>query len=271
MKGPLVSVVMSVYNDEKYIGEAIESILNQTYKNFEFIIIDDASKDKSLDIIKKYAKKDKRIIILKNKANLKICKSLNKGIKIAKGKYIARMDGDDISFSERFAEQVNFMESNPQVGVVGSWIEILNKNYKKIIKKYPKEDKKLRQNIFFYSPIAHPVAMIRKEVFSKIGGYNKEFPLSQDLELWFRIGTKYQLASIQKVLLKYRESNKKIPVKLLIKKEKYANKIRWKNRKNKAYKFGIKAFVYNGIHYLSLYLIPPQIKTKIFNIIRNKK
>jgi glycosyltransferase involved in cell wall biosynthesis len=107
---PQISVIMAVYNGEKYLAEAIESILNQTFKEFEFIIIDDGSKDNSLNIIKRYAKKDSRIIIIKNEKNMKLAWSLNKGLKIARGKYIARMDSDDISLTDRLEKQYYFLE-----------------------------------------------------------------------------------------------------------------------------------------------------------------
>ena len=102
----LVSVIMSVYNGEKYLKKAIESILRQTYRNFEFIIIDDGSKDTSLNIIKKYEKMDKRIIVIENKLNIGLVESLNRGIKIANGKYIIRMDADDIAMKNRIKKQV---------------------------------------------------------------------------------------------------------------------------------------------------------------------
>ena len=118
-KSPLISVLMPVYNSEKYVAEAIESILCQTYKDFEFIIINDASTDSSLKIIAKYAKQDKRIKLINNKKNVKISASLNKGLSIAKGKYIARMDSDDISLPSRFELQTKFLADNPAVGIVG--------------------------------------------------------------------------------------------------------------------------------------------------------
>ena len=119
MNNPLVSVVLSVYNAEKHIVEAIESILTQSYKNFEFIIIDDGSTDGSLEIIKSYD--DERIILI-SRENKGLIASLNEGIEQAKGKYIARMDADDISLSSRFEEQVTFMEMHEEVGICGTTI-----------------------------------------------------------------------------------------------------------------------------------------------------
>jgi len=271
-KYPLVSVVMPVYNAEKYLAEAIESILNQTYKNFEFIIVDDGSKDKSLEIIKEYAKKDKRIIYFRNKNNLKICKTLNKGIKAARGKYIARMDADDISLPNRFEEQVKFLEKNLKVGVVGSWIEIFNEdNNRNFIRKYPVRDEELRKKIFFYSPFAHPSVIIRKKALKTVNPYNEKYVLAEDLELWFRVGERYEFANIPHTLLRYRdhkesETNKKIRLM-----EKKCLKIRWKNRRNLTYLFTLTARFYLFFHFVSIYTIPSKLKIKLFNKLRGEQ
>lgn len=175
MKQPLVSVLMPAYNAEKYITEAIESILNQTYKNFEFIIIDDCSTDKTWKIIQKYQKKDQRIIIFRNKENLNLGKTLNLGINNAKGKYIARMDADDISLPYRLEMQVKFLEDNPRVGIVGSNLIIIDKNnYPIATRRYPLKDKDIRNKIFLYNPFAHPVIMYRKNVVQKAGLYHQK-------------------------------------------------------------------------------------------------
>ena len=133
MNPPLVSVIMSVYNGEKYLVQAIDSILNQTYQNFEFIIIDDCSTDNSSHILQEYAQKDSRIKIIKKEKNIGIkgfIKNLNLGISIAKGKYIARMDADDISLPERFQKQVDFLENNPEITLVGAQLNLINEQNK---------------------------------------------------------------------------------------------------------------------------------------------
>ena len=119
IKNSKVSVIMAVYNGEKYLKPAIESILNQTVKNFEFIMIDDVSKEGSLEILKKFSKKDKRIKILRNKINIGLAKSLNRAIKLSKGEFIARMDVDDISLSERLEFQLKFLNENPDYAFCG--------------------------------------------------------------------------------------------------------------------------------------------------------
>jgi len=127
-KTPQVSVIMPAYNAEKYIGEAIESILNQTYKDFELIIVNDASTDSTGSIIKTYAEKDERIVVLENEQNLNIAGSLNRAISAAKGEFLARMDADDIALPERLEIQSKAMQENPKVAVVGNDINLIDEN-----------------------------------------------------------------------------------------------------------------------------------------------
>ena len=135
---PLVSVVMPVFNAGDFLVAAIESILKQTYKNFEFVIVDDGSIDNSWKIISKFANKDRRIKILKNKENLGIAKTMNEAIKKAKGQFIARMDADDIALSKRLEKQVEFLLNNPDTGVLGSQMfEINDKNIVTAVRKEP--------------------------------------------------------------------------------------------------------------------------------------
>lgn len=201
---PFVSVIMPAYNSEEYIVEAIVSILNQTYKNFEFIIIDDASLDKTIDIIKNFQKKDKRIILVKNRENIGVTKSLNKTLRRAKGKYIIRMDADDFAYPNRFIQQVNIMERHPEVVVSGSYIEVCNKDLKtKYIRKYHLDDKSIRKHIFRYSPFAHPATIWNAKILKK-EQYDDRIVVSQDYELYFRVGIKGKFMNLPKSLLKLR-------------------------------------------------------------------
>jgi len=201
---PMISVVMSVYNAEEYLDESIQSILNQTYKNFEFIIINDGSTDKSQDIINKYIEQDNRIIVI-NRENKGLPYSLNEGIVKSKGNYIARMDADDISMSNRFEEQIKFMEENQDIGICGTFIESFGKNINNRIQRYPLENAQLRPILLFTSCFAHPTVMIRKSILDKFNlKYNEEYKNSQDYELWVRLSKYTKVANISKVLLKYR-------------------------------------------------------------------
>jgi glycosyltransferase involved in cell wall biosynthesis len=185
----LVSVIMPAYNVEKYINEAIESLLIQTYNNLEIIIVDDCSDDKTVNIIKKFASKDKRIRLYKNKKNRKITYSLNKGLKYATGNFIARMDADDIASSNRIEQQMDFLEKNKHIGLVGTQQlnidsdgSVLGKS-KKVINR-----DLLKKTLLLASPIPHPTWLVRKSVFEKVGGYHTNSP-AQDYDFLLRMDT----------------------------------------------------------------------------------
>ena len=205
MPKPLVSVIMPVYNAQNYVEEAILSILNQTYQNFEFIIINDGSTDKSLEIIQEYAKKDNRIKVI-SRENKGLIYSLNEGIKLSKGKYIARMDADDISLSYRFEKQIEFMENNLDVGICGSSAIVFDDKTEKKWIVY-KDENRIKAELLFSSPFIHPSVMIRKSIIDKYNFfYDKDYIHAEDLELWVRMSDFVKLANIQDILFKYRDT-----------------------------------------------------------------
>ncbi len=209
MTSSMISVVMPVYNAEKYVIEAVESILNQSYSDFEFIIIDDCSTDSSYQILQSYVTKDHRIKLFKNEINSKLPKTLNFGISQATGKYIARMDADDIALPERFAKQVAFMEANPKIGVCGTWLKVFNENIKSIQSErcYPCDPEILKLNMLFVEcSIAHPSVMIRRSVFYNNQPYEQEYiAKAEDYELWCRLIRRGVLfANLPEFLLYYR-------------------------------------------------------------------
>ena len=179
---------MSVFNNEKYLNESIESIVNQSYKNFEFIIIDDASFDKSAEILKDWLNKDYRIKVVTNKENIGLTKSLNKAIKIAQGEYIARQDGDDISLPQRFEKQIEFLEKHPEIKILGTFGYIIDKQGNILGKEILSTSfKKIKRNLIKRNSLMHNSVIIKKEIIDKVGGYDEKFKTSQDYELWFRI------------------------------------------------------------------------------------
>jgi len=201
---PTISVVMSVYNAEKYIDEAILSILNQTYKNFEFIIINDGSTDKSLEIIEKYKNQDERIVLI-SRENKGLIASLNEGIEKARGKYIARMDADDISLPQRFEEQVKFMEENQDIGVCGTWIEVFGKNRKDSIWKIVTKHEELKTRLLFSVPVAHPSVIMRKELIEKYNlRYQEQYKHAEDYKFWLDYSKYTRFTNIPKKLFRYR-------------------------------------------------------------------
>lgn len=201
---PMVSVIMSVYNRYKFLKESIDSILNQTYNNFEIIVVIEQGnyQDKIEKILLDY--QDERIIIIKNNKRLGFSESLNIGINNSKGKYIARMDDDDISLLYRFEKQVEFLESHPEIGVCGGFIEFFMNSSG--ICTLPTTDEELKVHCLFATPLFHPTVMIRKEVLEKNDlQYNSNY-FTEDYELWSRIINYTKLANLPIVLLKYRSS-----------------------------------------------------------------
>jgi glycosyltransferase involved in cell wall biosynthesis len=202
----LVSVLMPNYNNEKYLGEAIESILNQTYKNIEFIIVDDCSTDNSWDVILKCAKLDSRIRVYKNEKNLGIVKTRNKLFSLVdkNSKYFAIFDSDDISLPKRLEKQVDFLEKNSDFGIVGSNITIINENSKIVgIRNYQFNVQKIK---FIKSPFAQPSVMFRRNVLDSVR-YSSDFDVCEDFDLWFRILAKSKGENLNFTGLKYRISS----------------------------------------------------------------
>ncbi|WP_170000229.1 glycosyltransferase [Campylobacter sp. RM9328] len=199
-----ISVIMPVYNAEKYLDEAIQSILNQTYKDCEFIIINDGSTDDSLSIIERYKKQDERIVLI-DRENRGIVASLNEGIQIAKGKYIARMDADDISLPTRFEEQLKIMENDKNIVVCGSWVNIFGENRKDKVFKYFEQDKEIKANLIMSCCFAHPSVIMRKSVFVDNNiWYDENFKNAEDYHLWTQLAKVGKFYNIPRVLLNYR-------------------------------------------------------------------
>jgi len=204
MATPKVTVLMSVHNGAKYLGEAIDSIVKQTFTDFEFLIIDDGSTDNSVGIVQAYG--DPRICLIHNDGNLGLAASLNRGFELARGELIARMDADDISRPERLAYQIRFMDENPLVGVCGSWVRFFP-TADNSIWKLPESSEEIRCLQFHTVGVAHPSVMVRKGFFAEHGlSYDPRFRFSQDYELWGRAIRYMKFANIQKVLLDYRIS-----------------------------------------------------------------
>jgi len=197
-------VVLSVYNGEEYLNEAIDSILAQTYENLECIIINDGSTDGSLEIIEKYAKEDERIVII-SRENRGLIESLNEGIRRAKGEYIARMDADDVALPLRFERQVAYMQEHPGIGICGTAVEVFGENVHRHIWRLEGEDRHMKAMLLFSSVFAHPTVMMRKSLIFKHNlFYDPKFIYAEDFELWTRFAQHTQMANLQEPLLQYR-------------------------------------------------------------------
>ncbi len=205
MKNPTISVIMPAYNAQEYIKEAIESILNQTYSDFEFIIINDGSTDKTEDIILSF--NDPRIKYIKNSHNLGIVKSLNRAIDLAKGDYIARMDADDISLPHRLERQHTYMNSNPNVDICGSYM--IGFGDRESIIKYPLTHQEIIVRFLFNNSMAHPTIFAKSRFYQEMK-YEEIYKDAEDYALWVKACQKFKFANIDEVLLKYRMHEKQI-------------------------------------------------------------
>ena len=201
-----ISVIMSVYNGEKFLREAVDSILNQTYTNFEFLIIEDASTDKTLEILEEYKRRDSRIIIInkeKNKGPSGFIQNLNIGLQKATGKYIARMDADDISVTERFQKQIDFLEKNKEIFLVGSQVQCVNEhNENTKLLRAPLNNIEIQKRMFKNISLFHPVIMFRNSTDLL---YREKMLYCEDYDFYFRLMIqKYQFENIEEPLLRYR-------------------------------------------------------------------
>jgi glycosyltransferase involved in cell wall biosynthesis len=202
---PLVSVVIPCYDAEQYVEDAVRSIMKQSYTNLEIITIDDCSTDNTLSVLKKLCAEDSRIVLLLNEKNLGLVSTLNKGISSTRGKYVARMDADDISMPDRISIQVKYLEANGSVGMCGANYILIDEKAKEIGKlKFPGQPENIKTELLFYCPFCHPLVMIRKSVFDTIGLYNEGLVPAEDYELWLRIAEKFPVENIPDFLLYYR-------------------------------------------------------------------
>lgn len=200
---PMISVVMPTYNSEKYVCEAVESILNQTFGDFEFLIINEfGSNDRTVEICESYH--DARIKIIQNETRLGLADSLNKGIRLCKGKYFARMDSDDVSLPTRFEKQLRYMETHPDICVLGSWQEHFGIRNSKHTP--PERHEEIKIGMLFQCDMCHSTVFIRRKEFCGCGlSYNPEY-VAEDYELWLRAVKAVRFANIQEVLGRYRVS-----------------------------------------------------------------
>lgn len=198
---PLVSVLLPVHNGGDHLQEAISSILNQTYRHFELVIIDDASTDLSYSVCRGFD--DPRIVLLRNGANYGIPASLNRGLSIARGELIARIDADDLALPARLEAQVNAFRLEPNLGLVGSWMQAFGE--RAFVSRYPVDSATIRLSTLFRTPFGHPSVMFRARwLYGEKGYYNENLPRAQDYELWARIVRLWECRNLPQVLTVYR-------------------------------------------------------------------
>jgi glycosyltransferase involved in cell wall biosynthesis len=207
---PKVSVLLPVYQGERYLREAINSILNQTFTDFEFIIIDDASTDRSAEIIRSYP--DARIRFMQNQTNLGLIATLNKGLEAACGEYIARMDQDDVSLPERLSKQVAFMNSREDLAASGTWSRDIDDEGKVIGNRCLGFGKQLLYGYWWPCPIIHPSAIIRRSLLGNLR-YDAEAMYCEDYDFWLRLREKHPIDNLPEYLVLYRVHSKSMSIK----------------------------------------------------------
>jgi glycosyltransferase involved in cell wall biosynthesis len=212
MNPPAISVVMSVYNGQVFLSEAIESILRQTLRDFEFVIIDDGSTDGTAEILSAYANRDERVRVFRHK-NKGRAESLNIGMSFARGQYIARMDADDIALRDRLQEQYEFMQCHPEVGLLSGAYERIGRDGQLLdIVRPPLRDDQIRLTMLRTSAMCHPAVMMRKEIALLSGGYRASLLDADDYDLWLRMSEHTQMANLENTILRYRVHPKQASV-----------------------------------------------------------
>ncbi len=202
----LISVILPVYNAQDYLKESIDSILSQSYAHFEFIIINDGSKDKSDEIIRSY--KDPRIRYI-SQENKGLGATLNVGISLAKGTYIARQDQDDISLPHRFKHQIDFLEKHQEVVLLGTHARIFTDSDQHFgFHKHCSDPALLKFDLLFDNPFVHSSVMFKREIIDAVGNYKSDRDLYEDFDLWSRMSYVKQVANLPEVLVLYRHHNK---------------------------------------------------------------
>jgi glycosyltransferase involved in cell wall biosynthesis len=206
---PKISIILPTYNRAEKIKKAVGSVINQSYQNWELIIIDDASTDNTPEVLDNLKAADKRIICLHNERNLGLAQTPNKGLAVARGEYIARIDDDDEWVDiNKLKKQLDYMENHRDCILVGTAFEVVKENgsilriFKPIL-----DDKKIRNHILSVNPFGHSTVLFRKAVMADLGGYDENLGYTEDYDLWLRLGQKGKLANLSDITVRYTEYN----------------------------------------------------------------
>lgn len=257
---------MPVFNQEAhYLRESIESILSQSYSDFEFIIIDDGSNDVVVTILDEYSKRDKRIRVFRNEVNSGIVTSLNRGISHAQGEYVARMDSDDISLKERFEKQLQFLEEHPDHMLVGTSAITIDEDGRETgYLVFPQRYHSIVRSILLRNPILHPTWFVRRALFEEAGRYDEDATRIEDYEFLLRVAPKYKIANLPEKLLRYRFNQSGISFKNNKLQEKQALRIRFKALRNYGYP------IWHAIYLLRplflYFFVPSSLKKKLIQL-----
>jgi glycosyltransferase involved in cell wall biosynthesis len=206
---PFVSVLMPVYNPGRFLVEAVDSVLAQTYPAFELVVIDDASSDGSFEQLSAYAVRDSRVRVFRQPENRGIVAARNRAFREARAdsRYFAILDSDDVAVPERLERQVAFLETHPDHALVGGHTLIIDEQSRQVgIRRYPVDYAQICSVLTRYNPIAQPAVMLRRSMLESVGQYSQEYPRCQDYELWLRLASRYPIANLDMPVIRYRIS-----------------------------------------------------------------
>lgn len=209
MEDPVVSVMMPAFNAERFLEPAIASVRAQTFGRFEFLIVDDGSRDRTLAIAREHAARDPRVKVLPNERNLGIVESRNRALREAHphSRYFAMFDADDVCLPERLERQVAFLDAHPRCALVGGHTAVIDEQGREVgLRRYPTDDAAIRRVITRYNPFAQPTATLRRSALDVVGVYDARYPRCQDYDLWLRIAERFAVANLDAVTLQYRVS-----------------------------------------------------------------
>lgn len=261
---------MPVYNARAYLVPALDSILNQTYKNWELIAIDDCSTDDSHLILRQYAELDERIRVFKNVSNIGVGETLDKGVKLAKGEFIARMDADDVSYSRRLEKQLLFLLENPDVIAVGGQCRLIDESGDKIgMKIFPTDSSRLYTMLYSAAPIQHPTLMVNTHLLPKDFTWYDGWKKAQDLYLFFKLVNYGKLANVDEVVLDYRYYRGGNSLKNPKDTFRLTKTIRWLGKTKFGYKPSLKAQAVNLLQSLVVATLPNFMIFWVFKALRN--
>lgn len=268
-KKPLVSVILPVYNGLPYLEKAIQSILNQTFSNFELLILDDASTDNSWELIKKYAAKDKRIRAFQNKKNLGIGKALNLLIKKTSAQFLARMDADDLMLEKRLEKQINYLQKHPDIVVLGSFMKEIDKKDRVMGKRImPVKHKDIYNMMYYAMGIQNPTVVFNRKLIPQNFSWYQEAGLIEDLDMFFRLFKYGRFANLPEFLMLYRIHGENLSLKKVKKTFKAAQKIREKAIREYSYQPALKARFLHLIESVLIGLTPEKYVLKLYSVFR---
>ncbi len=266
---PKVSVIVPAYNAEKFIGDAVASILKQDFYDFELLVIDDFSSDSTAEIVQKLQKSDSRIRLIRNTRNLGVGGTRAVGVDNARGEFIAWMDADDVSEPRRLSSQIAVLEKDVEIGVVGGFIQFFENGELGKIRRYATDDESLRSRIFRQNPVAFPAATFRSSVYEVIGNF-ENLRQCEDLEILLRVGTRFKFANVNEVLVRYRTVESSLTITNLRKMELLAISLRLRYRKNAAYRFGFFDWLFLVGQTLTLWM-PARFRVWAYSVIRGDR